>query len=461
MSRLQRLKDMVRAMRTMKDGRERERWTRERMVDHQSRAVDSLVRHAVEHSPFHRERLGEHVDAGPIELSALPVLDKASLMESIDDALCDPRLRGVDLRVHLGADGLLLGEHHVMASSGSTGRPSLYVYSRDDWTGILAMLLRLNEFAGIRPRLPRLRIVAIGAPTSASMTRRVGAWVDVGIHRLLRLSAADPLPRLVEELNAFRPQAINTFPSIGALLAEEQLGGRLRIAPEVVVTSSELQTPEIAERMERAFGVRPYDVFGSTEGLWGAHCEHHRGIHLFEDWCVFENVDGDGRPVPDGQAGERLLVTNLFNRTLPMIRFEISDSVAIDRTPCECGRTLPRMVSLQGRSDDVLSLPGTGSTIVAVHPTQFSPVAADPSVREFQIAQRGERVRLRLVLKSGADSSEAVGRVTHAVDERLRSLGVERASLETEIVPAIERTGAGKLRLVVIEEPLRERVAAR
>ncbi len=451
MNRFSRIAEVAHGIRAVKGARERERWSRERMREHQSFAVDALVRDAVERAPFYRARFAGLIGDGRVELAALPTLDKATLMANLDDALCDPRLRGRDLRARLLDEDPLLGEHRVMASSGSTGTPSLYVYSRADWTGVLAMFFRYSELCGIRPRLPRLRLAAIGAPSLVSMTQRISQSVDIGLHHVLRLSVTDPLPRLVAALNAFKPEALNAYPSIAGLLADEQLSGRLRISPRIVSTSTELCTAETTERIERSFGVRPFNVYATTEGLWGVDCDHHDGIHLFEDWCVVENVDQTGRPVPDGEPGERLLVTNLFNRTLPMIRFEVSDLVAIDPSRCACGRTLPRLHAVQGRLDDVINLPDARGEPVPVHPTQFSLVAADPAVREFQVVQRETLIVLRLVLRDDAAPSTA-GQVARAVTERLGTLGVERPAVETETVAAIERTAAGKLKLVVIEQ---------
>ena len=399
MSRWSRMTELARGIRATQAARERERWTGEQLRAHQARAVDALVRDVAQRSPFHRDRYAELIGHAPVELTQLPTLDKATLMANLDDALCEPRLRGRDLRSHLHDSEALPGGFRVMASSGSTGTPSLYVYSRADWTGVLALFLRYNALVGIRPRAPRLRIAAIGAPSLASMTQKIAQSADVGLHRLLRLAVTEPLPHLVEALNAYRPDALTAYPSIAALLADEQLAGRLRIAPSVISTSSELRTPEMTERIERAFGVRPFDLYGTTEGLWGVDCEHHDGIHLFTDWCIVENVDANGLPVPDGDPGERLLVTNLFNRTLPMIRFEISDLMTLDRRPCRCGRTLPRVRAVHGRLDDVVRLPGAPGMTVPVHPTQFSLVAGDPAVREFQVEQHGARIVLRLALQ--------------------------------------------------------------
>jgi phenylacetate-CoA ligase len=259
MTRTGRLADMARALRAAKAARERERWSPERMREHQEHALAALLRDVAARSPFHRDRIG-----GATGLEELPTLDKATLMANLDGALTVPALRGRDLRAHLLDAAPLDGEYRVIASSGSTGLPSVYAYSRADWSGILAQFLRYNELAGMRPRVPRLRVAAIGAPSLASMTQRVAQSAAVGVHRVLALSVLDPVPQLAERLEAFRPDVLAGYPSVVALLAGEQLAGRLGIAPSVVTTSSELRTPEMTERIAHAFGVRPFDLYGTT-----------------------------------------------------------------------------------------------------------------------------------------------------------------------------------------------------
>ena len=86
----------------------------------------------------------------------------------------------------------------------------------------------------------------------------------------------------------------------------------------------------MTERLVEAFGVHPFDLYATTEGLWGVECERHEGIHLFEDVALFENVDEEGRPVPAGEPGARLLVTSLHNLVQPIIRLEVTDVFTID-----------------------------------------------------------------------------------------------------------------------------------
>jgi phenylacetate-CoA ligase len=442
---LKRIADVGRALRVARQLAQRERWPRERLQEHQRDQLEALVRHAAALAPYYRDR----IPAGPVELADLPALDKATLMERFDDIVCDRRLRRDALLEHLDGldhDALYLGEYRAMTTSGSSGRKGLFVYDRAGFLTTAAQFLRCNEMCGVKPRVPRLKVAFIGGGAPTHMSRRGASLLSVGVHRVLSLSVTMPVPRLVEALNEFQPDYMNAYPSVAALLADEQLAGRLRIGLERMTTSSELRTPEMTERIEAAFGVRPFDVYATTEGLWGCSCEHGEGIHLFEDLALFENVDAEGRPVRDGQPGAQLLVTNLFNRAQPLIRLAISDMVTIDPEPCPCGRTLRRMRAIDGRADDVLELGG-----VTVHPLQFGVVTADRAVREFQVVQHGERLRLRVVLRERSAVAEATHRLRERVAERLAGLGVDGVTIEVVTCEQIERPPGGKLQMVVAD----------
>ena len=436
----------MRALKGSRAASERERWPRERLERFQQERLDALARHAREHSPFWRERLPD----GPVRLTDLPVLTKAEMMDRYDDLVTDRRLGRDELLEHLdGIDGdsRHLGDYRVMTTSGSSGLKGLFAYDREAWGALLQQFFRYTEWAGFRPAFPRRRVMAIGGAAGTHMTRRVAASVDFGMHRVRSLAVTQPVEELVAELNRFRPDYLNAYPSIAAILADEQRAGRLRIDLRAMSTSSELLTPTTRERLRSAFGVDPTDVYGTTEGLWGCDCEEHSGLHLFEDGCIVENVDADGHPVPLGERGTRLLVTNLFNRTQPLIRFELSDMVTFAPGPCACGRTLRRLQALDGRADDVIELGG-----VAVHPLQFAFVTADPDVREFQVVQRGERIVLRVALRG--EDPEAPGRLRDRLWAKLAGLGVPDPDVEIEEVESLERSSAGKLQIVVSDEPL-------
>jgi phenylacetate-CoA ligase len=457
-----RLADTAAGLRAARTQVGREHGPRAQLAAHQQQRLETVVRHAAAHSPFYRRWLAETgpLGDGPVELLRLPVLDKALLMEHFDELVCDRRLRRdqlLDRAGQLSRDRLYLDRYRVLLTSGSSGRSGLFVYDAAGWRSIITQMLRSSSWAGLRPSLPRQRVAWIGGAGPSHVTRQAAATLSIGVHRVLALPATLPLPELVEALDRFQPTYLNVYPSVAMWLADEQQAGRLRLSPEMLVTVGELRTPAMTQRLLDAFGVHPFDVYGSTEGLFGSECQHHQGIHLFEDTTLVENLDPDGRSVPAGQPGARLLVTNLHNLVQPLLRLEVTDLVTLDPDPCPCGRTLVRVRAIHGRSDDVLSLPAHDGGRVAVHPLHFALLTRDPQVREFQVLQHGPTLRLRIVpnpaVTDGNDRLEA--RLGQAVTQQLLRLGVHDPQVTVERRQQLSRSPGGKLKLVIADPTTR------
>jgi phenylacetate-CoA ligase len=418
----------------------------------QRQRLDALVAHARERSPYYRGRLPS--SGGRVELRTLPTLDKATLMDRWDEIVCDAQLRRDTLLERLAGPPRAepyLGEYRVMSTSGSSGRPGLFVYDGPGWAAYVAQFLRVTALAGVpmwEHRGMRVGVVSGGDPrhVSAQVAMTCAA---LGLVELRPLPVTLPLERIVDRLNEYQPDVLHAYASYAALLADEQRAGRLRIAPRLVTSGSELLTADMARRVEAAFGVAAFDFYSATEGLWAAQCPEHAGFHLFEEFAIVENVDADNQPVPAGEPGARLLLTNLANRVQPLIRYEIPDVVTIDPEPCPCGRTLKRLGTVHGRSDDLLSLRG-----VTVHPLQFAGLTADPDIREFQVVQHGDWLTLRVVLGDHAAAAQTTQRVHDQLATRLRALGLTDLHIDVETCATIERPASGKLRLVIADPAL-------
>jgi phenylacetate-CoA ligase len=457
-----RLADTATALRLARTQTGREQGPRAQLAQHQQQRLETVVRHAATHSPFYRRWLAETgpLGEGPVKLARLPVLDKSLLMEHFDELVCDPRLRRDQLLDRVGQmtrDQLYLDRYRVMVTSGSSGRPGLFVYDQAGWRSIGAQFVRSSSWAGLRPSLPRQRMAWLGGAAPSHLTRQGAATMAIGLHRTLALPVTLPLPQLVEALNQFQPTYLNVYPSVAMWLADEQHAGRLRLAPQILVTVAELRTPAMTQRLADTFGVRPFDVYGCTEGLFGSECQHHQGIHLFEDTTLVENVDADGQPVPAGQPGARLLVTNLHNLVQPLLRLEVTDLVTFDPDPCPCGRSLVRVSTIHGRRDDVLSLPARGGGQVAVHPLQFALLTRDPQVREFQVVQDGPVLRVLIVPRqaTATDKNELETRLGQAVTHQLLGLGVQDPQIIVERRQQLSRSAGGKLKLVIADPAAR------
>lgn len=448
--------DVTAAVTSSRVSAERERWSRERLETFQRERLGELVEHATSRSTFYREHYGSVIARREVRLEKLPPVTKAMMMDHLEGFVTDARL-GLDaLDRHLEAigprDELYLDEYRIMASSGSSGRRGIYVYDRAAWRDFLAGAIRWTRMMRVTPRLPRRRRLAqVAAPDAKHMTSRGAASLSTGLFRPIRLSATQPLDELVSALNRHRPDAMTGYPSVLALLAVEQLEGRLRIAPTVVCTTSEVRTDEMTARMREAWRVEPFNCLGLTEtGITATDCSEHAGLHVYEDLCIYEVVDEENRPVPAGQPGHKVLVTNLYNRTQPFIRFEITDLVTMSDEPCACGRTFRRITAMEGRSDDILELPAVRGGTLPVHPIHLrSPLAAMPAVAQYQIVQEADRLEVTLALARGAEPTTIATEVERALGAKLAGLGVAPIALRVRVVSEIEReAGAGKFKLV-------------
>jgi len=452
-----RLADVAAALRQARTQTGREQGPRAQLAEHQQQRLEAVVRHAATHSPYYRRRLAETgaLGNGPVQLQRLPVLNKALLMEHFDELVCDPRLRRdqlLDWAGQLTGDQLYLDRYRIMLTSGSSGRPGLFVYDPAGWRSTCAQILRTSSWAGLRPSLPRQRLALLGGASPSHISRQGAATMAIGLHRVLSLPVTLPLPQLVQALNQFQPTYLHVYPSVAMWLADEQQAGRLRLSPQMLVTIAELRTPEMTQRLTDAFGVHPFNAYGCTEGLWGAECEHHQGIHLFEDRTLVENVDPDGQPVPAGQPGARLLVTNLHNLVQPLLRLEVTDLVTLDPDPCPCGRTLVRASTIHGRSDDILSLAARDGGRVSVHPLQFALLTRDLQVREFQVVQDGPTLRIRIVPSQAGTADDALEtRLGQAIAHQLLGLGVHDPQVTVERRQELPRSAGGKLKLVIAD----------
>ena len=233
---------------------------------------------------------------------------------------------------------------------------------------------------------------------------------------------------------------------MGALLAEDQLAGRLQIKPEAAFSASEVLTQAAREKMASAFGRQPFNVYAATEtaGI-ASECEQHSGLHLYEDLVITEFVDEKNCPVPPGTYGARVLVTVLFNKTQPLIRYEMSDRVAPSAERCPCGRPFALIAGIEGRAEDILRMRSAEGADVIVHPLVFHRILDATPSRGWQIVQTGERAIKLILANEHADPLALQGALRRALTEA----GVSGANIEVDRVAEIPRTALGKLRLVV------------
>lgn len=422
-----------------------DRWSRERLDTHQARALQVLRNHAYAHSSFYR-RFHQGLENRPLQ--DLPVLTKAQLMENFDELVTDRAVRLHDLETHLAhpeTDLLFLERYRVCVTGGTTGRRGIFLFDPSEWSTILASYARAYAWAGYGINLThRAKLATIASATPWHLSAHVRSDLGTWWSPTLRLNIGDSLETLVQQLNDWQPEILASYPSTLRTLANEQCAGRLKLEPRFIFSSAEVLSDDTRKRIEGVWGKRLYDLYGSSEGgNMGAECAEHQGIHLFEDLAIYEIVDANYQPVPPGVYGEKVLITVLFSRTLPLIRYELSDNLRLASGDCNCGRPYRLVESIQGRSEDILHLPAVNGSNVAVHPNVFKEVIEHFATGEWQVVQEREKLRVLVV---DLPTEESV--LASALKQALTARGAVVPSLQIQRVAAIPRSAVGKAPLV-------------
>lgn len=427
----------------------RDTWDREQVLAHQQQQLAAVRRHACRDSAFYR-----HFHSGMTEkpLHELPVLSKATLMAEFDEVMTTSGLRLDDVERHLRrlASGQgdpadpLRGRWWAAVTAGTTGRRGVFLWDRAEWGTVLASYARATHWAGVRAGLlAPLRIAVVSSLVPTHQSAVVGASLRSRTVPTLRLDARTPIDELVSALNGFGPRVLAGYPSILRPLAREQIEGRLHIRPDAVMSASEVLSHPAALEMEAAWSSRPNDVYAATETAGISSTCRLGNRHVYEDLVVAEPVAEDGSPVPDGTPGDRLLVTVLFSRTLPLIRYELTDRVAFSPVLCPCGLPFRTLALVEGRQEDVLHVPGPLGP-VAVHPNVFHAALDQADITQWQVEQQAERLVVRLVAR-GPDFRAVT--VERALAAALAATGA-RVPIVVEVVPTISRTALGKTPII-------------
>jgi len=435
----------------------------ERVARIQERRFRRLVRWASDHSPFYRSRYrGLDLDRAPI--SAFPPVHKRDLMAHFEEVVTDPEARRADIEAFVDQSEnegrYYLGRYVPSHTSGSQGQPMLMIQPKElvelfyvlQVTRGNARRVNVREVIRRFQRPARLAIVTLKRgfyPSATSfmyMPEVARRFVDT-----LWLSQTDP--DVIERLNAFRPTALTGYASVLDALALEQEAGRLQIADglEQVVNNSEALPERAERRIERAFGVRVMNNYATGECPFLTNaCPTDPGAHINEDWAILEVVDDDYRPVPDGQTGSKVLITNLANRALPFIRYEVGDAVTMATEPCRCGSRFRRIASIGGRSSETFWV-RDGDRYRQLIPTLFKNTLDHiRELREWQAIQvERNRFVLKVELVPGCAFDE--GHFWRILNRELALYGFAgMIELRVEIVPRLESDpNTGKFRRVI------------
>jgi phenylacetate-CoA ligase len=419
----------------------------------QERRFRKLLRHTMQKSKFYRSYYQQHgineQDIDKVTPEDLPVIDKQMMMANYDDLVCDPSLKKDALERFVSEfpdpGSKYRDIYTVMHTSGSSGTIGIFVYGPLDWR--LGQILSLRIGMKVKPFRKR-KLAFIGATGGHYATLTSIQRAPRLLFKVMVLSISSPLEQICRGIERFQPDVLFGYASGIDLLAQAQNAGQIRIAPANIWCTGDPLTASIRMNIQRAFDVDPVNMYGSTETLtFSVECSHRR-LHYFNDWFSIQVVDDGLRPVIPGQVG-RLIVTNLYNYTQPLIRYQMNDEIMLSDKPCPCGWPFPVIEKIAGRSEEVLWFIRADGSREFIHPLMLDEFFI-PGLEKFQFVQT---MTDKLVMKAVIQGEKE--HVVSAIRERVQVILTEKkldqtVRFDVELVDDIQNDPrTGKRRLIV------------
>lgn len=426
------------------------------------RRLAALLDSARRDSPLYRRRSGQ-----ARVLEEFEPIDKHELMHDFDDWATDRRITRAAAEPFLArsdnlADGWLGGDYLLWTSSGTSGVPGWFVQDAASLAAYDAIdSLRLRGAMPTQPSLGLWGLEQRFAYVGASGGHFAGV---VSMERLRRivpppwrprieiLSVLQPLRDVAAQLVRLDPTVLVTYPSAAEALAQLQLSGGLELHLREVWVGGEQMSAARRERVRAAFGCPVRNNYGASECFSIAWECSHGHLHLNDDWVVLEPVDEHLRAVPPGTLSHATLITNLANRTQPIVRYRLDDCVRLLPGRCDCGSGFTRL-EVEGRSGDTLQLPDARRQPVAILPLALETAIEEGAhVTQFQVIDHVRRDGHTLELRfepAVTDPRAAYARCRTAIGHYLAAQGVTATRCSFSAQPPWREPVSGKLRRVM------------
>ncbi len=392
-----------------------------------------ICEHAVATSPFYRDRFAvAGIDPSKVscieDLNRLPLLTKIDVRENLLDILSSA-YRKDDL---------------VPAKTGGSTGVALHIYC--DAAGVEmrnAAALRSDQWSGWRMGQP-LAAVWGNPPRAVTLKNKLRGHLKDRIIYLDTMKINDQaIDDFLVEWKEMKPGLLYGHAHSIFILAEALKQRGLNLQPTGIVATSMMLIEQERTLIEEVFGIKVTNRYGCEEvSLIGCECEEHRGMHLNLDHNIVEFLRDDGTACEPGEDG-RIVVTELINFGMPMIRYEVGDRGVPSRRVCQCGRGLPLMESITGRVADFL-VAEDGSKVAGISIIENS-LTRFPGIRQLQIVQN-KPLLLTVNLVPDTNYSENVEEALLAGLGEMLGQGMQ---YEVNRVQAIAQEKSGKYRFTI------------
>lgn len=409
-------------------------WSAPQLRQWQEQRLTELVRHAERTSPWYRKIINQlHLNTTSTitleDLQRFPVTRKLDIRDHTDEFISSDFAKENLVRAKTGGStGVSLNlffDHHCQKLRNGA---QLYADSFSGWA-------------------PGSRIAAIwgNPPVAKTLKQKLRAFL---LERMIYLDTMDLNPQsmgqFVQRWQAFKPDMIfghaHSIYLFAKYLAEQNIND---LRPRGIVATSMMLLDHERQLIEQVFSCPVSNRYGCEEvGLIAVECEQHQGMHINSPHIILECLDDNDQPVAPGEPG-KLVITDLNNYAMPLIRYRVEDVGVLSQRQCNCGRTTPLLERLEGRVADFLKKPD-GGNVAGVSLVERT-LTKVPGIEQMQLVQED----LYELIINRVKGSEYTPESDQLLVREFREVFDERVTLSIRDVNKIPQEKSGKYRFSI------------
>ncbi len=408
--------------------------SKEQLEKKQWQALQILLKHCFEHTQFYPKvwaKVGIHnIDdiKSLADFAKLPVITKTDITEHYQEFLADNFSNNIK-----------------KSTGGSTGQPFSFELNTDSNTRREAVMWRGYGWlgAGLGQKTLYLWGADVGEPTFFKRMK-TDLYHKFYNRKMLNSFAMnkDNMIDYVKEISAFKPKALVSYVNpLYELACYINKNNTPVFSPNTILTGAEPLHDFQRTEIEKAFNCNVYDTFGCREFmLMSAECTESKNLHINSDHLVVETLSEQGESVT-GQSGD-LVITDLYNFGMPLIRYVNGDRATLINEPCSCGNPLPLMSSVDGRKLDIIKTPSGKIIPGELFPHLFKEFKG---ISRFQVKQSKIDELHIFIIANEIFSIEDQNSITSEINKYSQ----DELIIHFSLVNKIQLTTSGKHRVIV------------
>ncbi|MBA2649383.1 MAG: phenylacetate--CoA ligase family protein [Legionella sp.] len=423
------------------------------LKEHRLKQLKTLLDYAKNFSPWYKKTLA-HININTMteeNLLEIPPINKTILMDNWDEIVTDRTLSLSIVEKHIeklsqSEEALYLNNrYHLLATSGSSGKRGVFIYNWEEWNKYYLYFRRHRLYDEERRTLllsptKKIKIAMVIATNAVYAMYALNKTYQVDNVKTAHFPMTLPLDQIITGLNETQADILQGIPSTIYKLCKEANRGRLKIQPKIISIGAEPLYQEIRETIQETWpNAAIFNTFGSSEGLIGTPCRaNSKEMHLNEDAYILQPVNKQGNLINKDSKPTKMYITNLFNYTLPLIRYEFTDQFIFLNKTCDCGCIHQLIAEPQGRPEfDFIY-----DNIFVHHLIFVTPLLQERNIQEYQVIQTNTGFDIKIVSTGSVDHAK----LKNIIKIKLNELGIAETTINVIEIEKFDYPDSGKLK---------------